>query len=183
MSVQTRSPLRVTGATLSSGFPGTQEVLINRGGTQTATIYSGAIAMGTAAAGTGAIASGGSILIFSGAGRLNTVTPLFPAGVALAGNGESAIGSGQPFVIYDSAITARSGVFTDATIAESGRKILFSWMPPRALLSGATWPQNNFLPIPLDTPFQSGLCVMALSGCVGLTLQYTPEVAPANPIA
>lgn len=174
MALTNKNPLAVIGAAFNSGFPGTREVPVTRGGQQTATVYSGAIAMDVAAAGTGALSSGGSILVVSGVGRLNTVVALFPAGVALAGNGEQGVLSGAGFVVYDSAITARSGVYTDGTIAESGRKILYSWYPPR-LLSGATPVGGGFNPIAVDVPFFSGLCVMALSGAPGFTLSYTPE--------
>lgn len=175
MSLGTRSPLRMQGAYVS-GTPNTGEVPWTRGGQATATIYSGAIAAGVAAAGTGAFASGGSVLVASGVGRLNTFTAIFPAGVALAGNGEQGILSGAPIIVYDSAITARSGVYTDSTIAESGRKILYTWYPPR-LLSGATPVGGGFNPVQLDIPFFSGLAVMALSGAPGYTLSYTPEIS------
>lgn len=177
MSLTTRNPTRVAGANVNSGFPNTNELLINRGGVRTASCYSGAIAMGVAAMGAGAISSGGSAMVYSGVGRLNTFTAIFPAGVALAGNGEQGILSGAPIVVYDSAITARSGVFTDATIAESGRKILFTWYPPR-VLSGVNAAGPGFSPVALDIPFFSGLSVMAISGSPGFTLSYTPEHNP-----
>jgi hypothetical protein len=179
MSITTRNPVRMTGGTINSGFPSTGEVPMTRGGQATATVFSGAIAMGVAAAGAGALSSGGSVLVVSGAGRLNNFTAVWPAGVALAGNGENACISGQPIVVYDSAITARSGVLTDSTIAESGRKILFTWCPPKQLASGVTNESfaARYLPIPLDVPFFSGLCVMALSGAPGFNLNYTPETA------
>ena len=177
MSLTTRNPLRMVGGNVNSGFPATGEIPTTRGGMQTACVYSGAIAMGVAAAGTGAVASGGSILVVSGAGRLNSFTALWPAGVALAGNGEGGCVSGQPIVVYDSAITARSGVLTDSTIAESGRKILYNWCPPKQLASGVT--NESFAARygtqPLDVPYFSGLCVMALSGAPGFTLSYTPQ--------
>lgn len=184
MSVTTRSPLRMAGAVVNSGFANTGEVPWTRGGQLTATVYSGAIAMGVTAAhgpNGNALSSGGSILIVSGAGRLNSFVALYPAGVALAGNGANAIISGQPIVAYDSVITARSGVFTDATISESGRKILFSWSPPSLVASGALVLTNRgvYDPVPLDIPFFSGLCVMALSGSPGFTISYTPETNPA----
>jgi hypothetical protein len=174
MSISTRNPLKMVGGTLQSGFANTGEVPFTRGGQATGTVYSGAIAMGTAAAGTGALASGGSILFISGAGRLNSFTALFPAGVALAGNGEAGVISGASIVLYDSAITARSGVYTDGTIGESGRKILFAWYPPR-ILSGMAPNTFSFDPKPLDIPFFSGLCAMALSGATGFAISYTPE--------
>ncbi len=167
-------PLILAGTARFSGDLSTDEINFTRGGVRTACVYSGAVTMGVTACPAGAISSGGSVLVTSGAGRLNTFTPLFPAGVALAGNGETGVVSGLSIVVYDSAITARSGVYTDQTIAESGRKILFAWYPPR-LQSGAANSLGGFNPIPLDIPFQSGLCVMALSGSTGFNLAYTLE--------
>lgn len=177
MSVTSRNPLRMAGANLQSGFPNTGEVQWTRGGMQTACTYSGAINMSGPSS---AVSSGGSTLFYSGFGRLNTFTAQFPAGVALAGNGEAGVLSGQPIVVYDSAITSRSGVFTDATIQESGRKILYTWYPPR-VLSGVNITGPGFTPVQVDIPFFSGLSVMALSGAVGFTLSFTPETALANP--
>lgn len=179
MSVVSRRPLRTAGANLDSGNVNTGEVCWNRGGVRAGSVYSGAIAMATTAAGPGALASGGSILFFSGPGRLNSFTALFPAGVALAGGGEPAILSGQPIVVYDSDITARSGVFTDATISESGRPIMYAWYPPR-VLSGVNITGPGFDPVAVDRPFTSGLCVMALSGAPGFTVSYSPEINQAG---
>lgn len=167
-------PTVIAGTPIMSGDIQTGEIPYNTGGGRTAGVYSGAIAMGLAAAGPGAVGSGGSVLFWSGAGRLNRVTAQFPAGVALAGNGQEGVISGQPFVVYDSAITARSGVLTDGTIAESGRKILFTWYPPRTF-SGVNFIGPAFSPVNVDVPFQSGLCVMALSGAPGFVLQFTPQ--------
>lgn len=180
MSITTRNPLRMVGGNLSSGWPATGEVPMTRGGQQTACVYSGAIVMGVTACPTGSLSSGGSVLVISGAGRLNTFTALFPAGVALAGNGEQGVLSGISIVAYDSAITARSGLFSDATIGESGRKILYSWYPSR-LMSGTSPVGPGYSPVAVDAPYFSGLCVMALSGSPGFLVTYTPEVTPNNP--
>jgi len=178
MSLRTRKPVRMAGAIIQSGNLDTGEVRMTRGGERVATIFSGAINMNAGAGAPGAaFSSGGSVLIISGAGRLNSFTALWPAGVALAGNGEGGVVSGQPIVVYDSVITARSGVLTDGTISESGRKILFSWAPPKLIASGALVlnPHATYNPVPLDIPFYSGLCAMALSGAPGFTVSYTPE--------
>ena len=177
MALTTRNPLRFAGAVVNSGHVDDGYVGFTKGGQRTACVYSGAIAMGTAASPTGALSSGGSILIASGQGRVNTFTALWPAAVALAGNGENAVISGQPIVLYDSAITARSGVFTDATISESGRKILYSWYPPKLVASGALVlsPRGAFDVNHLDIPYFSGLCVMALSGATGFNIGFTPD--------
>lgn len=181
MATLTKRPLRMLGGIQTSGAPYTGEVPMTRGGQATATVCSGAIAP-TVIGATGALGSGGSSLIISGAGRLNSFTALFPAGVALAGNGEVAVISGQPIVVYDSAITARSGLYVDGTISESGRKILYSWQPPRYVMSGSALVGSTaFDPKPLDVPFFSGLCVLALSGAPGFTLSYTPEYSPVPP--
>lgn len=183
MGLMSLNPTRIMGGANTSSTPYTGEIPFTRGGQATACVYSGAIAMGVAAAGTGALSSGGSVLFVSGAGRLNSFTAIWPAGVALAGNGEGGCISGQPIVVYDSAITARSGVLTDSTIAESGRKVLFTWCPPKQLASGVTNESfaARFLPIPLDIPYFSGICAMALSGAPGFNLNYTPEQQPTAP--
>jgi hypothetical protein len=183
MSTPVKSPHYMAGTPRSSGDIFTGEVAMTRGGGRSATVYSGAIAMGVTAAGAGSLSSGGSVLFFSGAGRLNSFTALWPAGVALAGNGEGGCISGQPIVVYDSAVTAASGVHTDGKIATLGAKVLFSWCPPKQLASGVTNESfaQRYLPQPLDVPFQSGLCVLAMSGSPGFTVTYTPEVNPATP--
>lgn len=177
MSVTSRSPLRLAGANLQSGFPNTGEVTWTRGGQLTGVTFSGAITMSGPSS---AVSSGGSILFFSGTGRLNTFTALFPAGAALAANGEAGILSGQPIVVYDSIITARSGVYTDATITESGRKILYTWYPPR-VLSGVNITGPGFTPVQVDIPFFSGLAALSLSGAPGFIVSYTPETNYSNP--
>lgn len=183
MSTPFRKPTIIAGTPGLSGDIQTGEVPWTRGGARTVCVYSGAIAMGVAAAGSGSLSSGGSVLFVTGAGRINTFTALWPAGVAVAGNGEGACISGQPIVVYDSAITARSGVLTDGTIGESGRRILFTWCPPKQLASGVTNEAfaARYLPIPVDIPFQSGLCAMALSGAPGFSITYTPEYTPPFP--
>ena len=117
MSIATRKQVWMKGANLFSGGVNTGEVAWNRGGTVAAHVYSGAITMSGRSS---AVSSGGSVLFFSGAGRLNTFTAHPPVGVALAGNGAIGFLSGIPIVVYDAAIMARSGVVTDATLAESG---------------------------------------------------------------
>ena len=183
MSIPVKSPHTIAGTPRSSGDINTGEIPWTRGGGRSATVYSGAIAMGVTAAGTGALVSGGSIMLFSGAGRLNSFTAIWPAGVALAGNGEAGCISGQPIVAYDSAALAGSGVLTDGKIAALGAKVLFSWCPPKQLASGVTNESfaSRYLPQPLDIPFQSGLSVIALSGAPGFTVTFTPEVNPTNP--
>lgn len=174
MGAITKSPTRLAGANVSSGNLNTGEVPWTRGGARAVTVYSGAIAMSGIGS---AVASGGSVLFFSGAGRINTFTALFPAGVAIAGNGQGAIISGIPIVVYDAGITARSGLFTDATLSESGARPLFVWQPP-IVLSGANFPTPGYTPTSIDMPFTSGLCVMALSGSPGFSMSFTPETNP-----
>ena len=173
MSVPFRSPTIIAGTPYSSGDIQTGEIAWTRGGGRGASVHSGAIAM-TVLGVAGAFGSGGSVLLWSGAGRLNSFTALWPAGVALAGNGAAGILSGMPIVAYDSAITARSGVFTDGTIAESGRATLYTWYAPQ-VLSGVNVNSPGYVPVAVDKPFNSGLCVMALSGSPAFTVTFTPE--------
>lgn len=179
MSTPFQKPHFEAGTPLNSGDVQTGEIAFTRGGGRSACVFSGAIAMGVAACNSGALSSGGSVRLTTGAGRLNSFTALWPAGAALAANGEGGCVSGQPIVVYDSAITARSGVYTDSTIAESGRKILYTWAPAKGIASGLNLLLNGqYDPRPLDIPFQSGLCVMALSGAPGFSISWTPETLP-----
>ena len=182
MSVTSRSPLRMAGANINSGNLNTGEVNWTRGGAVRASVYSGALTM--SGGGYSALSSGGQILLFSGAGRLNSFTALFPAGVALAGNGVIGILSGLPIVAYDSVVLARSGLFLDGLIAESGRPILYTWHTSQMLSGGLLMLNNDapgYVPIQVDVPFNSGLCVMAISGSPGFVITYTPETNLPNP--
>lgn len=157
MSVTSRSPLRMAGANIHSGSVDTGEFMHVRGGGQAATIYSGAF--GPALTGVpGGIVSGGNVLIFSGGGRLNSVlvhqNVLALSGVAIS--------------FYDAGVIKLSGV----SIAASGAKVLGVVGAAGGVSGQFNLAQNS---ITLDSPFQSGLCVEALSGAPGFTTTWTPE--------
>lgn len=166
MSVTSRSPLRMAGATVNSGFPATGEVAFTRGGMRNGTIWSGALAPNLTGCPTGAITSGGQTTVWSGAGRLHSIIP------------HVYVTSGQPVWAYDAATPTVSGV------SVSGQRIL-GYVPlttPAALavLSGNTqlslsWNQV----IVLDMPFTSGLSFAAASGAPGFSFSFTPETNPA----
>ena len=151
------------GANLHSGTPRTGEVNWTRGGAQRWGINSGGLlspSSGSPPPPTGAVVrTGDQILVFSGAGRLNTVFP------------HHAI-SGVAIHIYDAAVVARSGPLTHV---ESGYPVIGvvpanTWHPGGGTLLGL------HPPIQFDTPFHSGLCVSCTSGTPGFTLTFTPEV-------
>lgn len=157
MSVQTRSPLRITGATLNSGFPATGEQAFTRGGQVTAGLYSGNVVSGLAAsiAAPGAVLGGADVLLFSGAGRLNTIIM-------------QQTGGGTAVPIYDGSVPTSGGPFV-----LSGHKILGTIPASPGLLT----PISGGLPgpIPVDAPFLSGLIVAFRSGMLSCSITYTPE--------
>ncbi len=164
MSSPIKKPCFVAGTPRSSGGPGTGEISVTRGGMQTACVWSGNILSNTAlTAAPGAVQSGGNVLFYSGAGRLNTVLP------------HSFLTSGQPVFFYDAGTPTVSG------ISVSGCKIIGiipgNYPAPLAVLSGnvqftRTWQDK----LDVDMPFFSGLCASAPSGAPGFTLSYSPEV-------
>lgn len=164
MSSPVKKPCFVAGTVRSSGDVQTGEVSVTRGGQRTACVWSGNI-LTTAAltAAPGAIQSGGNVLFYSGAGRLNTVMP------------HAYLTSGQPVFFYDAGTPTVSGV------SVSGCKLIgiipAPYQGPLAAASGNlqttfAWPQK----IEMDMPFFSGLCASAPSGAPGFTLSYTAEV-------
>lgn len=156
MSVTSRNPLRMAGANVNSGFPATGEVPFTRGGMLTACLFSGNVVSGGAAAlsAPGALVVGSDAMIASGAGRLNTIMPITMA-------------PGTACFIYDAATVASGGPFV-----LSGHKtlaVLPAW-PMNGPASG-----NGPLPIQVDMPFTSGLCIGFKSGMNVFSISYTPE--------
>lgn len=153
----------MAGANLRSGDVNTGEFQHVRGGGRAATIFSGGFGPGLTGA-PGAIVSGGNVLFFSGAGRLNSVLP----------HQNTLTLSGVSITFYDAGIIKLSGV----SIAASGAKILGQL----GTAGGASGQFDLFRGATLfDCPFQSGLCAEALSGAVGFTATYTPEINLPNP--
>ncbi len=167
MSLTTRAPLRVTGANVNSGFPNTGEINVSDGGERTACVWSGSLLTNASLTGcpTGAVTSGGHILLWTGAGRLNRVYA------------HDMLTSGLAVTFYDAAAISVSGV------SVSGQRFLGK-IPARsrgtlAVASGSvdtvvSWDDIlNF-----QMPFSSGLCVAAASGAPGFTASFTPETNP-----
>ncbi len=135
----------------------TQPLYQSVGGTRSFNIYSGGL-LTHGSGGKEPLSNPGTgdSVWFSGAGRVNSVVP----------HGRI---SGELAVLYDSVVTARSGV----TALESGVQCIF-FMPAN------TWGGVNGLfgegpPIfRVDTPFFSGLALQARSGVLGMTVYYTP---------
>lgn len=158
MSLSTRSPLRLIGGVVNSGFPATNEVMWTRGGMHAATVYSG----GALSPGSGFIGAGvkvaDHILLASGAGRLNTVVNI---------NSVLAL-SGVSLVFYDSAVPGLSG---PGTYTNSGYRVLASVNGPQGQ-SGQFTTNGAFH---FDMPYTSGLCVCACSGVAGFSASWIPE--------
>lgn len=129
-------------------------------GTVAAALFSGAVAPGLAAA-PGAVAVGSDVLFFSGGGRLAAVIP-HQAVFTLSGVGVSFYDSSVP--VSGGPIPASGHIPLGGITAGAGQS-----------LSGAVTPANT--PIPIGTPFQSGLCYNSRSGQTGITVVWTPNVA------
>ncbi len=163
MSVTTRSPLRMVGGLINSGFADTGEVRTTDGGEQTACIWSGNLLTNASLTGApaGAVTSGGHTQLWSGPGRLHRIIP------------HDILTSGQPVTFYDAGAISVSGV------SVSGQKFI-GRIPARsratlALASGAldTGVQWQDV-IEVQMPFTSGLCVAAASGAPGFSVAFTP---------
>lgn len=164
MSIPVSKPCFIAGTPRSSGDVQTGEVTWTRGGGRTACVWSGSLLTNAALTGApGAVQSGGHILLFSGAGRLNTILP------------HALLTSGQAVTFYDAGSVALSG------ISVSGQRFIGiipqTMRAPLVALSGnqaltVAWQDR----IEVDMPFSSGLCVAAASGAPGFTCSFTPEV-------
>lgn len=159
MSFRTRKPVRMVGGVVNSGNLDTGEVNWTRGGQRVVCVHSGGLLNAGSGFAPGGVVSTDQLVIFSGAGRLNTIIPL----VAI---------SGVRVVFYDSSVAARSGGGAGNGGVESGYPTL------------AVIPANSFnapntlggpLPIEVDVPFRSGLAVSNISGAPGFSAVYTPE--------
>ena len=111
------------------------------------------------------------VLLFSGAGRLDSV---------LTHQFSASSGFQQPVIFYDAAVPASSG----APIATSGHRLLGFVPGYLNAVSGLNtvvflqpnYPANFGNPVELGVPFLSGLCASVNSGAAGFTVVWTPEV-------
>jgi hypothetical protein len=160
MSAPINKPCFVAGTPRSSGDVQTGEVTVTRGGGRAACVWSGSLLTNAALTG-GAVQSGGHILLYSGAGRLNTVCQhqnvLTLSGVAVT--------------FYD------AGTITVSGVSVSGQRFLGVVNAP----GGQSGQFTGTAPVLFDMPFSSGLCVAAPSGTPGFSVSYTPEVSTAFP--
>ena len=161
MSLASRKPVRMAGAVLNSGNLDTGEVLWNRGGMRTASVYSGSddyTLSGQLMHVPGGVGSGaGGFIIYSGGGRLNTYIP------------HAAVSGLVPPVFYDSVGALASGPF----LGGNPRRILYQ--APANTIELTHFLGAGPVPVVLDVPFQSGLCVFYRSGAIGFTVTFTPE--------
>lgn len=166
MSLTSKNPLRVGGATIYSGGVATGEIPITQGGQVALTIWSGGLAPSLIGAPGAVHTSGNQVRLWSGAGRLNTIIP------------HVQMTSGLQSWFYDAALVARSGAGPVASlIAESGARLI-GILPPT--FGGGVWSGTAVSPmqstINFGTPFFSGLNVACPSGSPGFTVTITPEV-------
>ncbi len=171
MAWLTPRPTRMLGGNPTSGGVNTGEMLHVRGGCLKATVLSGGLAptIVGAATGVGGVAgSGNSILLYSGAGRLNSILML----------GQNTSGPGGFF--YDGSALAASGA-TLVGAAPVG-VIPPTWSVVSIASGGVSNPYvYSAEPIRPDMPFYSGLCLFLPSGNPGVTVSFTPDTVPANP--
>ncbi len=166
MSVPTRNPLRMIGATpQNSGFPQTGELPFTQGGMLKATVYSGGLlSPGSGFLPTGTVKVADQLLLVSGAGRLNKVLTIPALALSL---------SGAAITFYDSCVPTRSGEGPNV----SGYAVIGVVNAPGGV-SGQFGLSNLQ---EFGMPFSSGLCVSCISGTVGFTATFTPEVNPVTP--
>jgi hypothetical protein len=158
--------LYMAGANLSSGSIQTGEMTFVRCGGRAFSIFSGALFSGTSigVAGQGIylLNNTGEALLYSGAGRLNSILL------------HTQMQSGLAAFFYDSAAPVSGGPAASGLNAKIVGIIPPTFSP--AQVSGnAPWSfqgaTNN-----LDIPFQSGLCVSLKSGVPGFTITINTEV-------
>ena len=155
MSQPIKKPCFIDGTPRSSGDVQTGEIQHVRGGGRAFTNFSGT-------------AAGNDVLIYSGAGRLNSILQ------------HTQMQSGQTVYFYDSAIATSGGPF-----AASGHKIV--GILPATWSQGAPGSgainQQTGQPLNVDFPFQSGLVAATRSGTPGFSVSYTVENSIAFPSA
>lgn len=147
MSIPVKNPTFLAGTPRSSGDVQTGELQHVRGGGRAVTFMSGLPL--------------GDSMIFSGAGRLNSILQ------------HTQMASGLAVVLYDGALATSGGPF-----GLSGHKVI-GIVPPTwaggVQGSGSTTVFTG-QPVNVDMPFQSGLLVNLRSGQPGFTVSFTPEV-------
>lgn len=161
MPAQFRQPTQnttyIAGTSTYSGQPNTTQVRYTQGGqVNAAGVYSGT----------------GAVQIALGQGRLDTAQML------AAGLAAPAAASGQPVIFFDShaagSYSSTSGHRILAVLdAKSTAQLGFG--PTGYYNSGAV--MIGSLPVQLGVPYNSGLCVQALSGAPGYACSYTPSLS------
>lgn len=161
MSTPVQKPAYVGGTNASSGSVQTGQLTLVRGGGRSFSQFSGALITNSALSG------GGEIMIYSGAGRLDSCIM------------HNQLSSGLVATFYDAAIATSGGPFP-----LSGHKILFvtppTWAGGTASTSGSALAFNPNAVL-IGQPFQSGLVVNIRSGNPGWTIDFSPEVSQVFP--
>jgi len=149
MSEPIRRPQFVAGTPRKSGDLQTGEILVNRGGMETFTNFSGT-------------AAGNDVAITSGAGRLHDVLQ------------HVQMISGQSVLIYDGAVATSGGPFS-----ASGHKVLavIPSTYRGGAVSGVAATEWDARPIVIDRPFYSGLIAATRSGTPGFSVSFTRQLS------
>ena len=139
------------------------------GGFYSASIFSGALAPGLGGA-PGSVAVGPDVLLYSGAGRLDTV---------LVHQNTASSGYRLPIVFYDASAPVSGG-----PVPTSGHRVI-AFSPAFISTSGGVYgatsgsavgyPITWGMPVQIGAPFLSGLCFNSRSGQPGVTVSWTPE--------
>lgn len=160
MSVSTKSPLNMVGGQLFSGGPRTGQVPMTFGGSLCVSVFSGGLLSPGSGFTPGAVKTADQLLLWSGAGRLDSILP-------------HTVISGVQTNFYDASTVSTSGG------PMAGFRVL-GLIPANSI--GAFGSQLGAGPLPIlpGSPFNSGLCVSCVSGTPGWTATFTPEVIPTN---
>ena len=158
MSTPASKPTWLTGGILHSGDVNTGQFRSTKGGGQAATLFSGALLLGSGSMVPVTNDGTGHVKLWSGAGRLDNVQALHAI-------------SGVEAIFYDSHVPAASGV---ATYASEGKRVLCR--VPANTIGLTPFLGGGPLPVDVGMPFHSGLCLSLPSGAPGVTFSWTPEV-------
>lgn len=156
MGIATRNPLTTVGGLLYSGGVRTGHVQQTLGGQVAVSVLSGGLLSPGSGFTPGAVQTADQLLLFSGAGRLDSILP-------------HTVISGVALRFYDAATVAASGTHGPRVLGIIPANSIGSFGP--ALGGGP-------LPVYPGMPFTSGLCVSCVSGTPGWTATFTPAVNP-----
>ena len=150
----TSKPTTMVGSTILSGLPNTGQVLFTQGGSVTFSKLSGT--------------AGGNAMIFTGAGRLDSIH-YHPSAIPAA--------SGFPLLFYDAASALSGHGASGYTILDTTNTAQFGSVFA-TFNSGVV---NIGGDKQVGRVFQSGLAFQSQSGQAGFTVSYTPVQSGGGP--